>query len=95
MIVYYKYLVQEYILGCKLNNNSSFSDEELLKAFVIFDTNGDGQMDSMEFFAAMTYLGLTENYLSIDTESIKSKFQDFDSDKDGKICFDGKVLKIF
>jgi Ca2+-binding EF-hand superfamily protein len=76
-------------MGCKLNNHCEFSDEDLVKAFAIFDTNGDGQMDNMEFFAAMTYLGLTQNYLSIDTSSIKDKFQDFDQDGDGKICIDG------
>lgn len=70
-------------------NHHTTSDEDLKRAFFIFDQNGDGSIDEQEFFAAMAYLGITKNFVAIDKDQINKGFEAYDVDGDGKISLPG------
>lgn len=70
-------------------NHHKTSDEDLKRAFSIFDQNGDGSIDEQEFFAAMAYLGITKNFVSVDKDQINKGFETYDVDGDGKISLPG------
>ena len=90
-LLLHSFLRSEYLQGCKkhLMNHHQTSDEDLTKAFFIFDQNGDGSIDEQEFFAAMAYLGITKSFVKIDKEEIHAGFKSYDVDGDGKISLSG------
>uniref|UniRef100_A0A3P9D5L4 Troponin C, skeletal muscle n=1 Tax=Maylandia zebra TaxID=106582 RepID=A0A3P9D5L4_9CICH len=66
------------------------SEEELSECFRIFDKNGDGFVDREEFGEILHMTGepVTE-------EDIDEMFGESDTNKDGKIDFDGKIKPLF
>ncbi|CAA7389117.1 unnamed protein product [Spirodela intermedia] len=59
------------------------SDEELLRAFSVFDRNGDGFITPVELRSVMVALGFTKGRRLQDCESM---IRAYDEDGDGRIC---------
>lgn len=63
------------------------AQEELMAAFKVFDTDGNGYINVDEFKYAMTNLG--EKFSDEDIEDMINKF---DIDKDGRLNYSGKSM---
>lgn len=75
------------ILGSDHNNNYKImedEDMELLKAFKVFDLNGDGLISSKELQSVLWKLGMWDKYGGLDCDSIMLKY---DVNSDGFVDF--------
>ena len=70
--------------------STSESEEELIKAFKVFDKDGNGIISNAEFRRIMSTLGDC-----LEAEQINEMIREADMNKDGEIHYATFVKKIF
>jgi len=80
---------EEYITFMDKNENeideTEVDEEEILKAFKTFDTDGDGYLNCAEFSHILKNLGDTDNRFT--DEEVNQVFQEADLDMNGKLNY--------